>query len=61
MSEVYNPESEAFKELESLELEARELAKNLEEAKSPEEKKVIERQLEEAAKRVELLKRKLKP
>ncbi len=61
MSEVYNPESEAFKELESLEIEARELARKRGAAKSSAEKKVLERQLEEAHKRIEVLKRKLKP
>lgn len=61
MSEVYNPESEQYRELESLEVEARDLARRRNSAKSPQEREVLAKQLSETEKRIEALKRQLKP
>ena len=61
MSEVYNPESEGFQQLEALEMEARDLAKRRDQAASNTERAVIEKQLQEAENRVAILKKKLRP
>lgn len=60
MSEAYNPETELFAKIETLELEARQLAKKRDEAASPEDRQVLERQLKEVEGSISALKNKLK-
>lgn len=59
MSSVYNPESETIAEIERLELEARDIRRRLEQAKSEEDRSVLNRQHEELKNQVELLKARL--
>lgn len=61
MSEAYNPETKLYQQLESLELEARELVRKRDEAATGDDRSILERQLKEIEKQVESLKRKLKP
>jgi hypothetical protein len=58
---VYNPESDALQQLQTLELQARRLAKKLGEAATHQDRQVIERQLRETENRIENLKARLKP
>jgi hypothetical protein len=60
MSEVYNPESSIYERLEALAVEARQLVHKRNEAASPEDRAVFERQLQEVETRVERLKRRLR-
>ena len=60
MSEAYNPETELFAKLETLELDARQLAQKRDQAKTPEDRQVLERQLKEVEDQVAVLKSKLK-
>ena len=60
MSEAYNPETELIAKLETLELEARQLAKKRDQAKSPDDRQVLERQLKEVENQITILKSKLK-
>lgn len=60
MSEAYNPETEIFEQLEALTLEARELAIKRDDAKTEEDRQVLERQLHEIERRVEHLKHRLR-
>ena len=47
MSQVYNPESEVMAEIERLELEARNIRRSVEHARTEADKRVLNRQLEE--------------
>jgi len=55
MSSVYNPESDIIAEIERLELEARQTRRQVEHAKNPEDKKVLNRQLKELQDQIEFL------
>jgi len=59
MSSVYNPESEVIAEIERLELESRDVRRRVEHAHSPEDKRVLNRQLEELKNRIEFLKKRV--
>jgi hypothetical protein len=59
MSSVYNPESEVIAEIERLELESRDVRRRVEHAQSPEDKRVLNRQLEELKDRIEFLKKRV--
>ena len=59
MSSVYNPEADIMAEIERLELEGREVRKRVEHARNEEDKRVLNRQLEELQQQIELLQAKL--
>ena len=59
MSSVYNPESDIMAEIERLELEGREIRKRVEHARNEDDKRVLNRQLEELKQQIELLQAKL--
>ena len=59
MSTIYNPESETIAQIERLELEARDIRRRIEHARSPEDKRVLNRQLKEVEEQVELLRSRL--
>jgi hypothetical protein len=59
MSSVYNPESEIIAQIERLELEARDIRRRVEHAQSNEDKRVLNRQLEELKQQVEVLRSRL--
>jgi hypothetical protein len=59
MSSVYNPESETIAEIERLELEARETRRRVEHARTEEDKRVLNRQLEELKNQIEFLRSRL--
>ena len=61
MSEVYNPEAEMFKQLEALNLKARQLATKRDEAGDDSDRKIITQQLQEVEAEIEVLKKKLRP
>ena len=47
MSQVYNPEIEVIAQIERLELETRNVRRRIEHARTPQDKRVLNRQLEE--------------
>ncbi len=47
MSQVYNPEAELIAQIEKLELEARNIRRRIEHVRSIEDRRVLNRQLEE--------------
>ena len=55
MSTVYNPESDIIAEIERLELEARDIRRRVEHAHNAEDKRVLNRQLEEIRTQIEHL------
>ena len=55
MSSVYNPESELMAEIERLELETRDIRRRIEHARSEEDKRVLNRQLDELKQQIETL------
>ena len=59
MSAVYNPESDLIAEIERLELESRDIRKRVEHAHSKEDKRVLNKQLEELKQQIEVLKKRL--
>lgn len=59
MSTVYNPEAEIIADIERLELEAREVRRKIEHARSEEDKRVLNRQLRELSEEISLLQAKL--
>ena len=59
MSSVYNPEADIIAEIERLELESRDIRKRVEHAHSDEDKRVLNKQLEEIEQQVEVLKARL--
>ena len=59
MSAIYNPESEIIAEIERLELEAREIRRRVEHAHSAEDKRVLNKQLEELKTQIEVLRSRL--
>jgi hypothetical protein len=56
---VYNPESDVMAEIERLELEARQIRRSVEHARSEADKRVLNRQLEELKEQIRLLRSRL--
>jgi PleD family two-component response regulator len=59
MSSVYNPESEVMAEIERLELEARDIRRRVEHARTQDDKRVLNRQLQELAEQIAHLRQRL--
>jgi len=59
MSQVYNPESDIIAEIERLEMEARLIRRRVEHAHNEEDKRVLNRQLQELQDQIEYLKTRL--
>ena len=59
MSAVYNPESEIIAEIERMELESRDIRRRVEHAHNAEDKRVLNKQLEELKQQIEALKKRL--
>ncbi len=59
MSAVYNPESDIIAEIERLELDARDTRRRVEHAHNGEDKRVLNRQLEEIKSQIEHLRSRL--
>jgi hypothetical protein len=59
MSQVYNPESEIMAEIERLELEARSVRRSVEHARTPDDQRVLNRQLEELKEQIQFLRARL--
>lgn len=59
MSQVYNPEADIIAEIERLELEARSIRRRVEHARTPDDKRVLNRQLQELKEQIEHLKSRL--
>jgi predicted nucleic acid-binding Zn-ribbon protein len=59
MSAVYNPESDVIAEIERLELESRDIRRRIEHAHGKEDKRVLNRQLEELKQEIEVLRSRL--
>ena len=60
MSQVYNPEAEVIATIERLELEARDIRRRIEHARTPNDRKVLNRQLQEIKEDVNRLQARLK-
>jgi hypothetical protein len=56
MSQVYNPEAEIIAEIERLEHEARSIRRRVEHARNQDDKRVLNRQLQEIKEQVQYLK-----
>ena len=59
MSQVYNPESETVAEIERMELEARDIRRRVEHARTEADKRVLNRQLGELREQIEYLRTRL--
>jgi hypothetical protein len=59
MSTVYNPEADTMAQIERLELEARDLRRRVERAHNAEDKRVLNRQLQEVKEQIEVLQSRL--
>ena len=59
MSQVYNPESDVIAEIERLELEARSIRRRVEHVRNEQDKRVLNRQLQELKEQIEFLKGRL--
>jgi hypothetical protein len=59
MSTVYNPESDTIAEIERLEMESRDIRRRIEHARGNEDKRVLNRQLEELKRQIEFLRARL--
>jgi hypothetical protein len=59
MSHVYNPEADIIAEIERLELEARSIRRSVEHAHNQDDKRVLNRQLQELKEQIEFLKNRL--
>ena len=59
MSQVYNPESEIIAEIERLEMEARSIRRRVEHVRNQQDKRVLNRQLQELKEQIEYLKTRL--
>ncbi len=59
MSSVYNPESEIMAEIERLEIDARNIRRSLEHARTEADKRVLNRQLGDIEQQVEFLRQRL--
>jgi hypothetical protein len=56
---VYNPEADVMAEIERLELEARNIRRSIEHARTPDDKRVLNRQLSELKDQIEHLRSRL--
>jgi hypothetical protein len=59
MSAVYNPEADTIAEIEQLELEARRIRRTIEHAANQEDRRVLNRQLQEMKDRIYFLRQRL--
>ena len=59
MSQVYNPESEVITQIERLELEARDVRRRIEHARTIQDKRVLNRQIEEIKQDIAILRYRL--
>jgi hypothetical protein len=59
MSTIYNPEAEVIAEIERLELESRDIRRRIEHAHSREDKRVLNKQLEELKQQIDVLRSRL--
>jgi hypothetical protein len=59
MSAVYNPEADMIAEIEQLELEARRIRRTIEHAASQEDRRVLNRQLQELKDRIYFLRQRI--
>jgi hypothetical protein len=59
MSQVYNPEADTIAHIERLEMEARTIRRSVEHARTPDDKRVLNRQLNELKDEIEHLKSRL--
>jgi hypothetical protein len=59
MSAVYNPESEMIARIEQLELEARQLRRSIEHSHGLEDRRVLNRQLQELKDQIEFLRQRV--
>jgi urease accessory protein UreE len=59
MSTVYNPESETIAQIERLELDAREVRRRIERSRHDEDRRVLNRQLEDIQRQIDLLRARL--
>lgn len=59
MSQVYNPESDIIAEIERLEFDARSIRRRVEHARNQQDRRVLNRQLQEIHDRIEYLKSRL--
>lgn len=59
MSSTYNPEAEVMAEIERLELEARDIRRVVEHARTQEDRRVLNRQLQELAEQISHLRQRL--
>lgn len=59
MSQVYNPEADIIAEIERLELEARSIRRSVEHAHNQEDKRVLNRQLQELKDQIDHLRSRL--
>jgi hypothetical protein len=59
MSAVYNPEADMIAEIEQLELEARRIRRTIEHAVSQEDRRVLNRQLQELKDRIYFLRQRI--
>jgi hypothetical protein len=59
MSAVYNPESDLMAEIERLELEARRIRRNIEHVHGPEDRRVLNRLLQEMSDQIVFLRKRL--
>ena len=59
MSAVYNPEAELIAEIERLELEARRIRRTIEHVSGPEDRRVLNRQLQELKDQIQFLRKRV--
>jgi PleD family two-component response regulator len=59
MSSIYNPEAEVMAEIERLELEARDIRRRVEHARTQDDRRVLNRQLQELAEEIAHLRQRL--
>ena len=59
MSAVYNPEADIIAEIERLELEGRQLRRSIEHAHNVEDKRVLNRQLQDIHDRIKFLRQRI--
>lgn len=59
MSAVYNPEADLIAEIERLELDARQVRRTIEHVRGPEDRRVLNRQLQELKDKIEFLRQRL--
>jgi len=59
MSAVYNPEADTIAEIERLELEARRIRRNIEHVHGPEDRRVLNRLLQEMKDQIGFLRKRL--